>query len=240
MWIAYWNSLRVYHRYEVHGLWHLGEMKTPALIVGYHGRPFAHDLCMLQMLLLERTGQMPSAIVHESMTKSPPLSWIVEGMEFVAGDDDSISKAIKQGKSLIVTPGGTREACRSYRDRYEVNWGQRFGYLRLAMKFKLPIVPAAASGVDDAYLGLFNGYELAKTLKLPGKLPPWIGAGPFGMWPLSPPFPVKVVQCLGTPICDHLMGADESESDSENRRLQAIDRRVRRAVQRLLDERGAW
>ena len=64
----------------------------------------------------------------------------------------------------MVQPGGTREGSRSSRIRYKVDWGKRTGYLKLALKHGLPIVPAAASGVDDTYIGLNNGLKLAKKI----------------------------------------------------------------------------
>src|SRR5262249_12361884 len=45
LWLAYWRLLQRYHRYTVAGLEHLDG--PAALVAGYHGRPFAYDMCML-------------------------------------------------------------------------------------------------------------------------------------------------------------------------------------------------
>src|SRR5262249_44346269 len=123
------------------------------------------------------------------------------------------------------------EGCRSFRHRYEVDWGDRTGYLRLAIRHRLPIIPIAAHGVDDGYLGLNDGHALGKRLGAPYRLPLWLGIGLWGPFPLSPPLPVKTPQLVGEPI-------DTGGVDVEDRpRLLALHREVAGAVQALLDAR---
>jgi hypothetical protein len=136
---------------------------------------------------------------------------------------------VAQGEHLLVQPGGTREGCRSFRQRYEVDWGDRVGYLRLALRHRLPIIPIAASGVDDGYIGLNDGYWLGKQVGMPGDLPLWFGIGIVGLWPLSPPFPVKIRQIIGEPIEAQPIDPDDREA------ILALHRRVAGAVQTLLD-----
>ncbi len=229
-WLTYWGAMRRWHRYEVVGS-HWLDAPRPALIVGYHGRPVAHDLCMLQSYLHERTGRFPRAFIHEGFKHNAVLRAFVEGVDFLTGDDDTVRDALARGDHLVVTPGGTREGCRSSRTRYQVDWGRRRGYLELAMRHGLPIVPAASSGVDDTYLGLNNGDATGRRLGAPHGIPVWLGVGPLGLWPLSPPFPVKVVQHLGAPFTAHLapgVGRDRETID-------ALHAEVVASVQRLLD-----
>lgn len=233
-WFAYWDAMRRWHRFEVRGLARV-ERGGPALIVGYHGRPVAHDLCMLQALLRERGGPEPRPVIHAAFETTPVLRWLVEGVGFVTGDGEAMARVIARGDPVIVTPGGTREGCRSARERYRVAWGGRLGYLRLALKYRLPIIPTAAAGVDDAYLGLNDGYAWGKRLGLPAGLPAWLGVGPLGLWPLSPPFPVKITLHIGEPI--HLDPIDPADRGA----LLALHERVTGAVQELLDRaRGPW
>ncbi len=230
LWWRYWGAMRRYHRYEAHGLEHLEG--GPALVVGYHGRPIAHDLCMLQSLLRERTGRWPRAFVHAAFDAHPALRAVVDGAGFLTGEDDALRAAVARGDHLVVTPGGTREGCRSSRVRYRVDWGRRRGYLALARKLALPIVPAAGLGVDDTYLALNDGDAWGKRLGAPMRLPVWIGVGPLGLWPLSPPFPVKVRTVLGPRITAHL---DAPSRTLDEGSLEALHATVAGAVQGLLD-----
>jgi len=231
-WFSYWNLMRRYHRFEVRGLEHLDRPRGSALIAGYHGRPIAHDLCMLLGVLKERGGRQSRPVVHATARELPVLRWLVEGVGFVTEDGEELAQAVARGDSILVTPGGTREGCRSSLQRYRVDWGERVGYLRLALKYKLPVVPAASSGVDDTYVGLNDGYTWGKRLKVPGRLPLWLGLGPLGLWPLSPPFPSRITLHLGEPI---ELEAEGPVNPADKDQLLALHRRVTGAVQGLLD-----
>ena len=231
-WLRLWNSLAVWTRYEVHGIAHL-PLGRASLLVGYHGRPIAHDLCMLQDAIYGHTGVMPHPIFHAAFAQKPRSRRFLEDCGFVWDDDARLAAFVARGEPIIVTPGGTREGCRSLRHRYRVNWGGRLGYLRLALKHRLPIVPVASAGADDLYLGLNDGYAWGKRLELPHGIPAWLGLGLFGVWPLALPFPVKVRSYLGPPI-DLL---DQGPVDPTDRdQLTVLHRRVSGAVQDLLDQ----
>lgn len=237
-WLRFFRLARRYHRYEVRGL---DVLTAPGakLVVGYHGRPAAVDLCMLTTVLHERLGYLPHGVIHGAFAEQPLTRWLVDGLGFVTGDGPRVEAAVARGEHIMVQPGGTREGYRSFRRRYEVDWGDRVGYLRLAIKHRLPIVPVAASGVDDVFLGLCDGYALGKRVGMPHRLPLWIGVGMTGVWPLSLPFPVKIVQHVGAPITAHLAaefggGGDAREKPNKGA-LLALHRHVAGAVQALMD-----
>jgi 1-acyl-sn-glycerol-3-phosphate acyltransferase len=228
-WLGLFGALRAYHRYEIRGLDRLLDLEGSALLVGYHGRPIAYDLCMLGVTLHERLGYMPHGFVHGAVEDHRLLQWVAGGLGFVTADGEKVADAVRRGELLAVQPGGTREGCRSFRHRYEVDWGERTGYLRLALRYRLPIVPVAARGIDDGYIGLNDGYALGKRLGAPGRLPVWLGVGLWGLFPFSPPLPVKIVQHIGDPI-------DPGPIDAGDRpAILRLHRRVRDAVQALLD-----
>jgi 1-acyl-sn-glycerol-3-phosphate acyltransferase len=231
VWLAWWGAMRRYHRYRVEGLERLDSRRS-MLIVGYHGRPIAYDLCMLSVTFYERFGYMPHGIAHRAVDSSPLLRWICDGLGFVSGDGDVIAAAVARGEHVVVQPGGAREGCRSVLHTHEVDWGDRTGFIRLALRYGLPVVPVAARGIDRGYVGLNDGYRWGRRLRMPAGLPFWIGLGALGPWPLSPPFPVRITQYIGEPIdlCD--AGPIDPGDPAA---LLAAQRRVARAVQAILD-----
>lgn len=231
-WTRYWRLARRYHRYGVEGLEHVLAHEGPALLVCYHGRPVAYDLFMLALSLEEATGRRPIGVVHATALHLPVISDLVTGLGWVAGDDEPLAAALAEGALVAVQPGGTREGCRSVRHRYRVDWGRRTGYLRLAVKHGLPLIPVACRGIDDGYIGLNDGYRLGKRVNMPGRLPLWFGLGPLGLWPWSPPFPVRLTQRIGAPISLEELGLSEA---SDKAQLLAAHERVTRTVQDLLD-----
>lgn len=231
-WRTSWRFRERWHRYSVEGVEHLLEPGA-ALLVGYHGRPVAHDLCMLQIRLEERHGITAHPIMHAAAAQTPVLRHAVKAMGMVTGDGPELAAAVAQGHKLMVTPGGTHEGCRPWTQRYRVDWGGRTGYVKLALKYRLPLVPAAGIGVDDTYVGLNDGDDWARRLGAPAGLPVWLGVGPFGLWPLSPPFPVTIRTRVGAPMRAHL---DRPVDPKDKAALAAVDAEVRAAVQALLDE----
>ena len=231
LWLAVCRGLIRYHRYEVSGMEHLDGLGA-ALMVGYHGRPAAWDLCMLSVRVYERFGYLPHGIVHAWFGKSRLTRWLVDGLGFVTGEGEGIAEAVRRGEMIVTVPGGTREGYRDFRCRYRVDWGQRTGYLRLALRHRLPIVPVGASGVDDTFIGLNDGYRWGKRLGIPGGIPFWFGVGMTGLFPFSLPFPSKIRQVVGAPIWDTARG----DVDHEDRgALRRIHRRVSSSVQELID-----
>ncbi len=230
-WIAWWRARQRYHRYTVSGLEHL-LTPGPKLIVGYHGKPIAHDLCMLQIALYDRLGYLPHPVFHAYFGQNPALRAFIDALGFVTGDGEDLARAVARGEHVMVTPGGTREGCRSSRHRYAVRWGERMGYLRVALKYGLPIVPVAARGTDDLYLGLNDGDRTARRLGVPAGLPLWLGLGLVGAWPLAVPFPARIRQVVGAPI-DPRAGGPVDPDDREA--LRPLHAQVVGAVQGLLD-----
>ena len=95
-----------------------------------------------------------------------------------------VAALVLAAEHILVQPGGTREGCRSFRHRYQVDWGDRLGYVRLAIRHGLRIVPIAGQGVDDAFVGLNDGYALGRRFRLPANFSLWFGVGLTGFWPL--------------------------------------------------------
>ena len=231
-WLGLFGAMRAYHRYDIVGLDRILSLTGPALLVGYHGRPIAYDLCMLGVTLHERLGYLPHGIVHGAVDQQPLMKWVADGLGFITADGPAASEVVRRGEHICVQPGGTREGCRSFRHRYEVAWGDRTGYLQMALRHRLPIVPIAASGIDDGYVGLNDGYALGKRLGAPGRLPLWLGIGLFGAFPFAPPLPVKITQRIGEPID---LEADGPVVSGDRGAVLRLHEKVKRAVQGLLD-----
>ena len=233
LWLAWATWLERWHRVEVEGIEVL-DRPDPVMIVGYHGRAAAHDLIVLNKLLYERHGRLPVSVVHKRFDQFPLLKVVKEGIGAVVGDGPELERELARGRHLIVTPGGARESTRPWREQYQVDWGPRTGYLRLALKHHLNIVPTAASGVDEVYVGLNDGYELGKRLRLPHGGTCWLAFGPFGPPQLlTPGFPVKIRQLIGEPID---LEADGEVDPEDSDKLLELHTMVRSRVQALLDQ----
>jgi hypothetical protein len=234
LWLAYWRYRQYYHRYRVYGLERLAATR-PAMLVGYHGSPLAYDLCLLTVAVYDRFGYMPATVVHRGVEAIGPLRWLSDGLGFATGDGDRLREAIGKRQHLVVSPGGSREGARSFCKRYKVDWGTNTGYLKLAAKHQLPMIPVGAWGCDHAYIGLNDSPKLGRFLGLPKgwEWIPWVGVGMVGVYPLAIPFPVQIRQIIGKPIAPPTVDGDGKVSQQSMLEKHA---EVQMAVQGLLDE----
>lgn len=234
-WLATWRFWQCYHRYTVEGFEHL-DVDHSVLIAGYHARGLAFDMCMLTARIYEELGYFPHGIIHRGSENVRVMKWMFDRLGFIVGDGKAMKQAVARGEHIMVTPGGEREGMRSHRDRYRVNWGKRMGYLQLAIRHRLPIVPVAASGADDTYFGVYDSHALGQRLGVPRQwdFALWLGLGPLGPYPFSPPFPVRLHQIIGPPIDDHLELSAE-QADGEREKLKPYHDLVVGRVQDLLD-----
>lgn len=223
-WLAAWRALARYHRYTVSGFEHI-DRRDAVLIAGYHGRPIAFDLCMLSAHAHDRLGYLPHGIGHRDLGRPRWARAWLRDLGALTGDDDALAEVVARGEHIIVAPGGIDEGMRHSSVRYRVDWGDHLGYLRLAARHRLPIVPAAASGVDDC----FYGVDLRGALGT--RSPAWLGVGATGVFPLSLPWPAKIHQRLGAPI---VLPPDLDVTRRES--LWPWHLRVTERVQALLDE----
>jgi 1-acyl-sn-glycerol-3-phosphate acyltransferase len=233
IWLPYWRFWKFYHRYTVEGLEQLDGPQAK-LIAGYHGRGLAIDMCILNIAIYDRLHYMPHSLMHRAGALVPFWRWMWDGLGFFVIDGPALAAAVKRGEHLIVTPGGALEACRRWDDSYRVDWGNHTGYVRLAVKYQLPIVPVAAAGADGTYIGLNDGPAFGSRIGIPKDWAylAWLGLGPLGPYPWSPPFPVRFHQIVGTPIDPRDDGVT-SQRDREG--LLRVHRRVTASVQTLID-----
>src|SRR5262245_61778223 len=105
LWLAFWRAQQLYHRYSVEGLHHLDG--PAAMIVGYHRRPIAYDMCMLTVALYDRLGYMPHGMVYRWVDNMPLVrDWLTGGLGFVTGDNEQLAAAVDRGEHIMITPGG--------------------------------------------------------------------------------------------------------------------------------------
>lgn len=230
--MLYCRFLRHYHRFSVAGLEHVLS-DGPKLLVGYHGRGLPMDLGMISYEVYARQGYVPHALMHRRLWDIPIVRDMVDGWGAIPGDVPRLDEAIARGESFLVTPGGTREAARRFDVRYQVAFGRRRGYLKFALKYKLPVVPVASWGVDERYIGLNDGHALGKRLGLPADLPIWFGLGIGGFYPFALPWPARVHSVIGPPIDLHTATALEPDTPQFLEELNGI---VTERIQDLMEQ----
>lgn len=209
------------HDYRCLGLHHLPA--GPALLVGYHGRPALDSFLLLA--LMAQLGRPLRGVAHRVWFDTPGVAGFARGLGLLSGQASALEAVLRAGEPVLLLPGGTRECFRSSRVLYQLDWGQRQGYARLAVRLGVPVLPFAATGVDELYRIYGDGYRISKALTGTDLLPLCLPMGCRGL-PLWPFFPVQVHQRIAPPIYP------ESGPDAVNR----LDQAVRAAIGELLEQ----
>jgi 1-acyl-sn-glycerol-3-phosphate acyltransferase len=186
-------------------------------------------------------SQAPAyGLMHDFPFRVRPIGPWLNGAGALAAKPANALAALDRGAKVLVFPGGDVEACRPYRERYRIQLAGRRGFIRVALRAGVRILPVVSAGGHQSLYLWSDGRAIARALGLPRR---WrsnvfpIGfALPYGLvfgnaWPHLPP-PVKVHSRFLEPID---LGLPPSAADDPEA-LDACYRRVRDAMQEGLDD----
>src|SRR3954471_12381845 len=205
----FWNPLIDYwFRMEIEGWERLPP--PPPLLIGLHSRaPFVWDAWTVGLHWWRRFGgERPlHGTAHDALMAAPGVGWYFRKMGVLPAAPDSITGALAEGRDVALWPGGEVDSLRPWVRRDEAELAGRTGFIRLAIKTGVPIVPIATVGGPDAMPVIFSGRRLAKALKLDQfarlKRFPVALQAPWGIsFAALPeiPFPTKIRTAFQEPI----------------------------------------
>ena len=163
-----WLTTTLYFRGEVRGLERVPR-DGPVLFVGNHsGGNISPDSVVFLLAFNTYFGvERPVyALAHSLVTAYPVLGRYLARWGVVRASPEHAQQALEMGASVLVYPGGDVEVHRPYRDRHRIVFDHRSGFIRLAQKTGVPLVPVVACGGHDTYLPLADGRALARALRL--------------------------------------------------------------------------
>jgi 1-acyl-sn-glycerol-3-phosphate acyltransferase len=177
------SPLRRWFRSEVRGLERIPS--GAGLYVGNHNGGFVTpDTWILAAAIQEArgVGNVPYGLAHDLVLHLPIFKQILEPLGAVPAKHENARKLFDRGRKVLVYPGGDIDAFRPWRHRDRVIFGERRGYMRLAIAAGVPIIPVVAAGAHGGFIILDDLRWLASL----------IGAKRFlrvGVWPLTVSFP---------------------------------------------------
>jgi 1-acyl-sn-glycerol-3-phosphate acyltransferase len=163
-----WLFSTVYFRAEITGFERVPE-EGPVLFVGNHsGGNMTPDSMVFMLGFNTYFGvERPIyALAHSLVTSWPIVGRLAKKWGNINAGPNAASAALKTGASVLVYPGGDVDTHRPWTARHEIRFDGRRGFLRLAKKAGVPIVPVVSVGGQDTYLPLTDGRAAAKLLRL--------------------------------------------------------------------------
>jgi 1-acyl-sn-glycerol-3-phosphate acyltransferase len=142
-----------------------------ALYVGNHNGLLTFEVLMLFYAWWKQYGTTRRALglAHSVALNNPFFRWLIPRLGAIPADPEIALEAMKREYSLLVFPGGEKESFRPYSERKKVDFYQRKGFIRLALKAQVPICPIVSIGAHESYIILHRGEELAEKLGLKSK-----------------------------------------------------------------------
>ena len=147
----------------------------------------------------------------------------------------------EQNQLALVFPEGTKGPSKSYTDRYQLRRFGRGGFVEIAMRAGVPVIPIAVVGSEEAMPVIFRLPTLARALGVP-YVP--ITANLLAMGPLGAvvPFPAKFRLQVLDPVSFDVPADQERYSKS---RIMEEAERIRSYIQEsvydmLRDRRSVW
>lgn len=181
---------------EVRGLDRL-PADGPALVVGNHSCLFyMPEVWTCGQAIISRRGVGAPAymLAYDLLFAVPGVGPTLRRLGAVPASTAEAETALARGACVLVYPGGDREACRPWAQRNKVDFGTRKGFVRLALRCGVPVVPVVAHGGHHAVVVLARGDQVARTVGLRAlriNVFPLLAGFPFGITSiLTPPLPM--------------------------------------------------
>jgi 1-acyl-sn-glycerol-3-phosphate acyltransferase len=169
----------------------------PALLVGNHSCLFYMPeawICGQAVMSRRGIGAPAYVLTYDLLFALPGVGPFLRQLGAVPANVGQASSALARGACVLVYPGGDLEACRPWTRRNEVDFAGRMGFVRLALRCGVPVVPVAAHGGHHAVMVLARGDRLARAAglhKLRINVFPLLMGPPFGVTSvLAPPPPL--------------------------------------------------
>jgi 1-acyl-sn-glycerol-3-phosphate acyltransferase len=196
--------------------WHHIPPQGKALIVGSHnGGLAAPDMSMMMYDWFRQFGvERPAyGLMHPKVWQvSPPLAQLVAKAGAIIAHPKMAYAALRSGATLLVYPGGVQDVFRPHYLRHKIYFAGRQGFIKLALREQVPIIPVISAGAHDTLIILADIYKMARQLHQSGV--PWLlGIDPevfpiYLGWPwglsIGPlpniPFPVTIHTRVCPPI----------------------------------------
>ena len=242
-----WNPLMDYwFRMEIEGWEHLPE--PPVLLIGIHsGAPFVWDAWTVGIQWWRRFGtdRPLHGTAHDALMAAPLIGSYFRKMGVLPAAPDSIASALQAGHDVALWPGGEIDSLRPWTDRDQAVLAGRKGFIRMAIRAGVPIVPIATVGGPDSMPVLARGRRLAQALQLDKvarlKMFPISIQAPWGISPaMLPelPLPTKIRTAFRPPVKLSRDPAKAKDDDYVERKYDEVQQSIQDGMDTLARRRA--
>ncbi len=158
----------VWFRADVRGLENIPP-RGPVLLVGNHsGGTLIADTFIFAQAFYDHFGPEREffQLAHDLVFKMPGIRAMLTPYGTVPASPENMRRALARSAALLVYPGGDHETYRASWHSADIDFAHRTGFVRLALKHGVPIVPVVSIGGQETALFLGPGEHIARLLHL--------------------------------------------------------------------------
>jgi len=203
----------------------------PAVVVANRGGALPWDALVLRLAFQRAgAGRELRPLLDEAGLALPIFGAAAQRLGAVRATPEAASRLLAAGALVGVFPEGTRSGGKPWSERYRLQRFGRGGFVKVALRAGVPIVPCAIVGGEEATPPAARAGWLGEFLGLPFlAMAPSLPLGPLGLLPLPSRWSVR----CGEPVETRGLGPGAADDPAA---VGALAESVRAAVQRLLDE----
>ncbi|MHB8513420.1 MAG: lysophospholipid acyltransferase family protein [Actinomycetota bacterium] len=201
----------------------------PVLLVSNHSGTIPWDALMLKYGVYEEAGRHVRLLAADLALTLPVVGELARKSGNTLACEEDALRLLQTGEVVGVFPEGFKGIGKPFRDRYRLQRFGRGGFVEVALRAAVPIVPVAIVGAEEIHPILANVKPLARLFGLPyfPVTPTFPHLGPLGAIPL----PSKWVIEYGEPIDTAQFGA---ESANDPMFVFNLTDQVREVIQQTL------
>lgn len=180
----------IWNGYEVVGLENIpNKDEGGALLIFYHGAiPLDYYYLLAKCILYK--DRMVTAVADRFLFKVPGWKVLMEAFRVFPGSVTTCVQVLRDGDLVAISPGGLLEA-QFGDENYQLMWGKRVGFAKVAIEAKVPIIPFYTQNIREAFRTVSTGKSFFRKLYDKVKFP---------VLPIYGNFPVKLRTIIGKPI----------------------------------------
>ncbi|MCG8557299.1 MAG: acyltransferase family protein [Proteobacteria bacterium] len=203
-----------------------------ALLVCNHAGMLPWEGLMLKTSLRESRDGALRWLIEDHAFHVPFLGACMSRMGAVRACQQNAERLLRQRHLVAVFPEGIKGITKLYSERHRLERFGRGGYVRLALRTAVPLIPVAIVGGEETYPVLSRLERVSRLLGMPffPVTPLFPFLGPLGLLPL----PARWQIVFGEPMAD-LQSHDAAAADDAVL-VSRLNDKVRTHVQSLVNE----
>jgi 1-acyl-sn-glycerol-3-phosphate acyltransferase len=192
----------------------------PCVIVANHAGALPLDGPVLHHAIRQERPDLPEArwLLEDQVMHAPIVGVIANRLGAVRASPENALALLAEGRPIIVFPEGFHGLSKPFSERYQLRRFGRGGAVKIAVKARVPIVPAAVIGGEES---------MPLLARLPGKA---LGVDYVPLTP--PPLPARWSIQFGAPL-DFADAPKDAQDDLAW--VQRTNEQVRETIRGMLD-----